>query len=107
MIDVSDLIGIPYREGGRSLSGLDCMGLAIEVSKRLGRKLRDFSEDGGLNITRTENIKEGSILEFHKNGCLHVGVALSGDVFIHALSFRGVVIDPIRLYDVDAVYEIV
>ena len=42
MIDVSDLIGVPFVEFGRDKeNGLDCYGLAIEVEKRLGKDLKD------------------------------------------------------------------
>lgn len=41
MINVFDLIGLPYQENGRGPEGYDCYGLAIEVEKRFGKKLRD------------------------------------------------------------------
>jgi cell wall-associated NlpC family hydrolase len=34
--DFDDLIGIPFELGGRTLAGLDCAGLALEVLRRLG-----------------------------------------------------------------------
>ena len=36
-----DLLGVPYRYGGRDQTGLDCWGLCIEIYKRLGIDLPD------------------------------------------------------------------
>lgn len=36
-----DLLGAPYREGGRDKDGLDCWGLVLEVFRRLGHALPD------------------------------------------------------------------
>ena len=38
-IQISDLIGIPYKDHGRTAEGMDCYGLAIEVMRRYGYKV--------------------------------------------------------------------
>ena len=40
-----DLIGVPYKERGRGLGGMDCYGLAIECCARMGKRLRDVWYD--------------------------------------------------------------
>lgn len=117
MINVSDLIGIPYRENGRSLLGLDCYGLAILVEKRLGKILQDavyenhdieLSEKYAplLNVRRTDFITEGSILEFHIKNTLHIGVALNSQNMIHATTNQGVRISKIAAYKIAGIYEV-
>ena len=118
MINVSDLIGIPYKENGRSLSGLDCYGLAIIVEKRFGKTLQDVVYDNHdvelsqkwaplLNARRTDFIKEGSVIEIHVGGTLHIGVALDSHTMIHATTNQGVRISKIAAYKVSAVYEVI
>ncbi|MBQ8691286.1 MAG: C40 family peptidase [Phascolarctobacterium sp.] len=45
-IDYSDLIGIPFKNRGRDKNtGLDCYGLVMEVFKRFGKTIPEYSED--------------------------------------------------------------
>ncbi len=106
MIDVSDLIGVPFVEFGRDKeNGLDCYGLAIEVEKRLGKDLKDvvlekFNREKvektvpTLNVKkiRLDEIKEGAVLEFYglQDKRLHIAVALDEKTFIHATENQGV-----------------
>ena len=39
---VDDLIGIPFVDGGRSPSGYDCWGLAMEAARRFNHQLPEF-----------------------------------------------------------------
>lgn len=104
MINVNDLIGVPFVEFGRDVKkGLDCYGLAIEVERRLGKKLKDVAaekfdfskvrrETLRLNVKETDYIHEGTLLEFYgkDDRRLHVAVALDEDIFIHATERQGV-----------------
>jgi hypothetical protein len=42
MLDYSDLIGDPFKKGGRDRKGWDCYGLLIELHRRLGQKAPDY-----------------------------------------------------------------
>ncbi len=106
MIDITDLIGVPFVEFGRDTKkGLDCYGLAIEVERRLGKKLKDvvldkFNRERVEKIAPTLNVKkiqmneirEGVLLEFYgvRDNRLHVAVALDKNTFIHATENQGV-----------------
>ena len=37
-----DMIGIPFKEGGRDLSGLDCVGIILVLLKRLGKYVPEY-----------------------------------------------------------------
>ena len=117
MIDVSDLIGIPYRDGGRDHNGYDCYGLCIEVEKRLGRRLDDVVYENHdqalaqkfaptLNLNKTDFIKEGALLEMEKAGELHIAVALDERTMIHATTNQGVKISPIYTKMLRNIYEV-
>ena len=43
MVELNDLIGVPFKNGGRDKSGYDCYGLAIEVYRRYGIELPDYT----------------------------------------------------------------
>ena len=40
--DVSDLIQVPFKWGGRDKAGMDCQGLFLEVMSRFGNKIVDL-----------------------------------------------------------------
>lgn len=46
MIDYDDLIGIPFINGGRDRNkGFDCYGLVMEVYRRCGIALPEYTAD--------------------------------------------------------------
>lgn len=117
MIDVSDLIGLPYVENGRGPDGFDCYGLAIEVEKRLGRTLRDAVYENHdkelsniwkplLNVRPSDFIREGTLLEIHVGNTLHIAVALDDKSMIHATTNQGVRISRIAAYKLAGIYEV-
>lgn len=103
MIDVTDLIGIRYKTNGRTKTGYDCLGLAIEVGRRFGYEI-PCGEHGVGNFPdsfkRVDNISEGDvILFFDASGRnRHIGVALSQTDIIHCDIF-GVRVSKLSEFD--------
>ena len=117
-VDVSHLIGVPYLDGGRTLAGLDCYGMAIEAEKCFGKKLRDVVYENHdielserfvplLNVRPIDSIIASALLEFHIGGSLHVGVALNDRLMIHSTTNQGGRISLIGAYKVAAIYEVI
>ena len=106
----SDLIGIPFVDGGRDLSGMDCYGLAIEVFKRHNIVLPDYriSCEDASQINQTVNReKQGGrwlrlerpeipcviVLRFNRFVWNHVGVYVGAGKMIHTAKKTGVRIE--------------
>lgn len=94
MIEINDLLGVPYKEHGRDKTGYDCYGLAIEVAKRYGYKLNDVIYENHdielsaaniptLNVTPIDKPRAGAIVEMEYGLELHIGICLSAREFIH------------------------
>lgn len=117
-IDLADLIGIPYKDKGRSLTGLDCYGLAIAAVKIItGKDLNDVIYKNHapelaqefaptLNVKKTSDIKPGNVLEMTFNNELHIGVILDKKTFIHATTNEGVRVNNIRNAPIKNIYEV-
>lgn len=124
-IDVTDLLGVRYKKNGRTLKGLDCYGLALIVSERLGNKLPDFEYDDTtwetfLSIQKDLRLsdygmikgsrpyKEGDLLLF-KVDCQfenHCGIYLGDNTIIHC-NYYGVHIQNLEdyTYEVGSIYR--
>lgn len=94
MVEINDLLGIPYKDHGRDASGMDCYGLAIEVQRRYGYKLHDVVYDchaleleneklPTLNVHRIAGPETGALIEMQWRNELHIGVCLNTREFIH------------------------
>lgn len=114
MIDIKDLIGIPYKVHGRDKDGMDCYGLAIEVMKRCGITLPDvFYDDieqntcekirilnNGLPLKKMQKPCENCIIVMNTKGYeSHIAVYLGEGMLIHSVRNLGVVYEPLRRYE--------
>lgn len=116
MIDIADLLGIPYVLHGRDLKGFDCYGFLIEFERRLGHEMIDLYReytnnnekdlsDNVYNIIYANKLKKtespilGDILLFYdkKGRVCHIGAYLKNDDFIHC-DFEGVHISKLSTY---------
>lgn len=104
MTDIADLIGVRFRNHGRSKAeGFDCYGLAIEVSRRFGHTLKDlwyersteetFARNAdsviremSAQVEATDRQEAGSLIIFFglDGRMCHIGVLLGKNIFIHA-----------------------
>lgn len=102
---VSSWIGVRYRTGGTTKSGVDCSGFAGAVyndvyGKKIHRTVVDiYSED--CRHIRQGNLQEGDLVFFRTDGKNsktpnHVGVYLKNGKFVHASSSRGVVVNSLE-----------
>ena len=122
MIDVSDLIGVPFKVHGRSKEeGFDCYGLVIEVERRLGKELPDpfYSSvepesnlatmaliEKGLDITELKAPEKYCVVKMNSSGRPHCGVYLGKGVVIHATENCGVVLQKLHRLKADGFYRI-
>lgn len=113
MVDVKDLIGIKYKEHGRSREyGFDCYGLAIEVEKRIGIKLPDFDYLSHTDVLFNDNFKkvlqsgkvkkintlvEGALILFENSSGMknHIAVYLGDGYAVHC-NINGVHLDKVK-----------
>jgi cell wall-associated NlpC family hydrolase len=86
-------VGTPYRNGGADPGGFDCSGFTQYVFAQLGIALpRTVLEQAAAgNRVNRRDLREGDLVFFAIDGrtVSHVGIAVSGDRFVHAPSSRG------------------
>lgn len=87
------MIGMPYKYRGESPKGFDCSGLVRYCFLAAGLDAPHGTK-ALKSVTRPvsfEDIWEGDLLFFNERGrgSSHVGIFLSGDLFVHAPSSGG------------------
>lgn len=101
LLEASKWIGTPYRNGGNSISGIDCSGLTYHIYKNVYKTtLSRRSEDQyhmDVRLKPGKRLVQGDLLFFNtsrsrKTPCDHVGIYLKEDKFIHASSSKGVIV---------------
>lgn len=104
MTDLTDLIGKPFKDGGRGPDSYDCYGLAKEVYHRYGIELPDYTvscKDASkidetvatekklwIEIDRESIIVPTLVVMRFNYGmlCNHTGVYIGGDRIIHTIN---------------------
>jgi hypothetical protein len=113
-MDISDLIGLPYKARGRDESGLDCFGLIWLIAKRNGTPIKDPVYRGFdpslAKLADYVGVKKskfhiGCVLEIEKEGRLHLGYAIDNERFIHCAINEGVIVEDIVNYHVKGFYK--
>ncbi|SDO48676.1 NlpC/P60 family protein [Desulforhopalus singaporensis] len=92
---IGQWLGVPYRLGGTSSSGVDCSGFAMLTYRELfGKNLpRTVNEQARMGVrVKRESLRPGDLV-FFKTGFFsrHVGIYYGEGSFVHASSSRGVV----------------
>lgn len=116
--DFSDMIGVPYKDGGRDLNGLDCYGAVIMAAKRRGKTLRDIRYTDHnpnlahefaptLNVELIEKPEPDALIEMVCGYELHIGFCIDETTFLHATRSQGVRISRIGCIPAKNFYRIV
>ena len=111
-IKYDDLIGIPFRDGGRDMTGLDCWGLVRIIYDRIGIDLPDYriaaADELAVHEEMLEQEPRWRRLERPEAGAVvliangetgranHVGVYIGDGRMIHAYAYSGVAISHTR-----------
>ena len=103
--EVASWIGVRYRTGGNTKTGVDCSGFALAIyrdvyAKKIHRTVADIYDNDVRHI-RQGNLEEGDLVFFRTDGKNsktpnHVGVFLKGDKFVHASTSRDVVVSSLE-----------
>lgn len=117
MSEFADLIGIPYKDGGRGQGGYDCYGLVIEAARRRGLHLRDvvynnhspelvYEYAPTMNVMRIDGAEKNAIIEMVSGDELHIGFCVNEKTMIHATRNQGVRLSRIGALPVTNFYRI-
>jgi cell wall-associated NlpC family hydrolase len=90
-----DWLGVRYRFGGESRSGIDCSAFTRQIFREtFGMELprnTALQVQEGVSVQR-QDIAPGDLVFFRRGGTRHVGIYLGDNEFIHASASRGVTI---------------
>jgi cell wall-associated NlpC family hydrolase len=94
----ADLLGKPFIEGARGPDAYDCVGLLLEIERRLGRAVPEWGSHArelGLALASWEPVTDpqpgDGILIRSDDPPWHIAVVCGADLMIHAHPSCGVV----------------
>lgn len=102
--EVSSWMGSPYRHGGFTRQGADCSGFVWQVYRQVYGYSVPRTTDAMASVSRKvrpRRLKEGDLVFFRINKgrkVSHVGIYLGQDKFIHASTYRGVIVSDLNEY---------
>jgi len=113
-MELSDLVGIPFKPHGRDENGIDCFGLIRLIAFRRGTPIKDVWYEGfdpelvkladQMEVKKIPELRRDCIIEMEKDGRLHLGYAIDDDSMIHATVNEGVIVEKIGRYPVKGYY---
>lgn len=110
MIELNDLIGKPFGDRGRGPDYYDCYGLVMEVYRRFGKRIPDYSISAEACAEITNEVQKAKketdlweklddlkvpcivLLRAHVFFTQHFGVVISRNQFMHIMNY-GVCVD--------------
>lgn len=105
--EAANWLGVPYKYGGNTKSGVDCSGLVCQIYRtvyhiQLQRTAAGMYKENCRKISR-KALRPGDLVFFNtaktKKSVSHVGIFLKNNVFLHATTKSGV-----RLSTLDEIY---
>lgn len=95
-----DLFTVPYLANGRTLQGLDCVGVFLEIHRRLGRDLpfyRSAPAQLASAMSRWERVDipepGDGILIYSNDPPWHIATVISPFEMVHGIEGAGVVVE--------------
>jgi lipoprotein Spr/probable lipoprotein NlpC len=95
-------LGTPHRDGGTSKRGTDCSYFVQSVYQEaygieLNRNSRAMYEEDVRTIAK-DDLREGDLVFFNTSGdgISHVGIYLRNNLFVHASTSRGVIVESLN-----------
>ncbi|MGO2132775.1 MAG: C40 family peptidase [Halomonas sp.] len=87
LAEAKKTLGVPYRYGGNSLSGLDCSGLVQRTYSKAGISVPRTSHEQFSKLPPIKKARPGDLVFFDTSGggkASHVGIYMGNDQMIHA-----------------------
>jgi cell wall-associated NlpC family hydrolase len=101
LLEIVSMLGVPYRLGGNTQSGIDCSGFTLRVYTRaVERQIPRVARDQygvGSGVTKSD-LQFGDLVFFNTTGRSpsHVGIYIEDDLFAHASVSYGVTISSLE-----------